>query len=305
MAGKSFALVPTLALAIAMLTSCPSNISQKANSGKDYRSKGAKKIRPDGKKRWRSSRDVVTYPGGDREDWKVLEIPEGTPPGNLSVSVKFTNPRPRLDVAFQVYDQYMKRIGRAKPSKGDTLADRGIEGDSKTVKINGVTPGKYFVRIYAHRRTDAGKYRVTAKFSEKKLVVSLGDTEIPEPPKLAAVPDVPIPVDAGPVVVEEPKPCPNDPNRMQPDCTDKVEPMKGRIVEYTVSARGGIVITVLRGTNDKVDKGWKGRVVDKSGNKVEGGDFVVTSVNAKKSKGKVTLSVDQVKANKQVILSPP
>jgi len=52
--------------------------------------------------------------------------------------------------------------------------------------------GKYFVRVYAVGRGDAGKYHLTADFKEKTAGPSFDPLklEIPDPPKLAAVPEV-------------------------------------------------------------------------------------------------------------------
>ena len=80
--------------------------------------------------------------------------------------------------------------------------------------------------------------------------------------------------------------------------------VKGRIVDYTLSARGGIVIKIDKGQKAGVAKGWKGQVVDRAGNPIEGGSFKVVRVTKRESQGKVKLSVDQVKSNTRVLLTP-
>lgn len=287
---------------------CKATISQKANSGKDYRSKGAKKIKIEDNE-GRSKRDVVTYPGGDRVDWKYFEIPEG-PRGKLEVRVKHTPPRPGLDVAFNVYDEYFERVGRAKPK---------AEKRRKKVVIENARPGKYYVQVYAPGRGDAGKYRVRVRF---KPGSGGGDDEpepgpevFPDPPKLAAVPEpepepekVPCPNDPtkfqpdcpGPKV-----PCPDDPTKFEPDCPVKeVKPIRARVVNYKISASGGVVVICDKGKKHGVSKGWKGQIVDRSGNAVQGGVFTITRVTSRQSTGKVRLSIDQVKANNRAILKP-
>jgi hypothetical protein len=278
------------------------SVSQKVKSGKDYRYKGAKKIELEGGE-GRARRDVVTYPGGDRVDWKEFEIPEGAP-GILRVKLKFRPPRPGLDVAFNVYDAYFERIAQAKPSKNGKR--------TKSVKIENARPGKYYVQVYAPGRGDAGTYMLSVRWKERPPVVAGGPEpvgDIPDPPTLPAVPEAE-PEVAGPTPdvppTPTPQPCPNDPTKTQPDCEEVVEakPITGRVVNYKVSAAGGIILYIDRGKRAGIGKGWKGQVLDSSGSPVAGGSFTVTQVSAIESRGKVKLSVDQVKANRRVLLSP-
>jgi len=54
---------------------CSPMIAQDAHSGADAKAKGAQKIRlgDDGEG---VAKGIVTYPGGDRVDWKVFEVPK-------------------------------------------------------------------------------------------------------------------------------------------------------------------------------------------------------------------------------------
>ncbi len=295
---------------------CAQNISQKLNSGKDYRAKGAKKIRFRDDGRWRSSKDVVTYPGGDRVDWKVLEIPAETPPGGtLTVKVKFDLPRPGLDLAFEVFDAFNYSVGKARPAKGEDRREQEMFGNTKKVTVKNAKPGKYFVMVYAPKRTDAARYKVEAKLTEAKAGAEPDAiADLPDPPKLAAIPapKEPVPCAEDPSKFEpncpkKPVPCAEDPSRFEPDCPvpEKVEPMKGRIVDFTISARGGIVIKIDRGKKHGVTKGWTGQVTSKSGEPIDGGDFKIFRVTSQESQGKVRISVDQVRANQRVKISPP
>ena len=56
----------------------------------------AEKIRLDEDGEGRSRRDIVTYPGGDRVDWKVFQVPEGKD-GILQVKIKYRPARPGMD----------------------------------------------------------------------------------------------------------------------------------------------------------------------------------------------------------------
>lgn len=300
MRGKITLAVGASALAI---TGCLTNVDPRASSGKDFHPKDAKPIEIENGE-GRSKRDIVTYPGGDRVDWKVFEIPEGAR-GRLRVKLKFRPPRPGADVAFNLYDGYFGRVARVKPSKDGKR--------TKKVQVDGARPGKYYLQIYAPRRDDAGTYQVTVQWKESKVAQSTGGDEpigeIPDPPTLPAVPE------PQPETPEDgkddgngqpqPQPCPNDPTRMQPDCEEvAAKPVSGRIVNYKVSAAGGVMVYIDRGKRVGVAKGWKGEVLDSAGNPVEGGSFKVTRVTSRESRGKVRLSVDQVKANRRVRLSP-
>lgn len=289
------------------LVGCKTTISQKANSGKDYRYKGAKKIELDDDGEGRSKRDVVTYPGGDRVDWKEFEIPSH---GELRIRVKHRPPRPGLDVAFNVYDEYFDRVGRAKSKPGDR---------TKKVKIEDARPGKYYVQVYAPRRGDAGKYRVRVRFKPKAVAAKEpepGPEAFPDPPKLPAVPEPEEPVEKVPCPNDPTKfqpdcpgpkvPCPDDPTKFEPDCPVKeVKPVRARIVNYKISASSGTVVIVDKGKKNGVAKGWKGQLISRSGSPVPGGSFTITRVTSRQSTGKVRLTVDQVKANSRVLLSPP
>lgn len=290
------------------LAGCKTTISQKANSGKDYRYKGAKTIELDDDGEGRSRRDIVTYPGGDREDWKVFELPEGTQ-GELEIRVKHRPPRPKLDVAFNVYDEYFERVGRAKPEPGDR---------TKKVTIENARAGKYYVQVYAPRRIDAGSYRVRVRYKAKAVAGPTpepGPEAFPDPPKLPAVPEpeeapekVPCPNDPTKFQPDCPAPkvaCANDPTRFEPDCGVEVKPIACRLMDYKISASSGTIVVCNKGKKHGVAKGWKGQLVTRSGSPVSGGAFTVTRLTSRQSTGKVRLTIDQVKANPRAILSPP
>jgi hypothetical protein len=289
LAKLSSAAVATLAAALCLTSpGCVRNVPQASHSGKDQRPKAAQKIVLDDDGEARTRKDIVTYPGGDRVDWKVFEVPADKF-GTLKLALQFEPPRPGLDVAFNVYDQYYHRIARAKPSPGSGRR-------TKRVTLKDVEAGKYYVQIYAPRRTDAGTYRLRVRFNEAPRVAEAapkGPTEIPDPPTLPAVPE---PVDP------TTQPPPVDPIAPPPVAVD---PVKARIVKYQVSSGGSLIVTVDKGKNAGIENGWKGQVLASSGKALEGGDFTITKVTSGEAVGKVSLSVDQVKANRKVLLLPP
>ncbi|MBA3463488.1 MAG: hypothetical protein H0T46_26265 [Deltaproteobacteria bacterium] len=165
---------------------CAHNVGQDSNSGTDGKVKGAKALVMESGEA--KSSGIVTYPGGDRIDWKLIELPEKSK-GTLDLKLTWTPPRPGLQLAFDVFDEWNSPVGETKGKK------RG-RGRSKTMQITGAK-GKYFVRVYAVGRGDAGKYRLTAEFKEAIAGIQFDPLklEIPEPPKLAAVPEPEVPCD--------------------------------------------------------------------------------------------------------------
>jgi len=165
-----------------LVASCAHNVSQDAASGSDKNPKGAKPItleNGEGK-----AAGIVTYPGGDRADWKLIDLPEKQR-GTLELNLAWTPPRPGLQLAFDVFDEWNTPIVTSsktskKRSKGRTRSE-SIEG----------AHGKYYVRVYAVGRGDAGKYKLTVDFKEKVTSTGLDPLKlvIQDPPKLPAVPE--------------------------------------------------------------------------------------------------------------------
>ncbi len=173
---------------VILASSCAHNVPQDANTGNDGKEKGAKPITLENGEGKASG--IVTYPGGDRVDWKLIELPDKQR-GTLDVKLTWTPPRPGLQLAFDVFDEWNQPVVQsAKTSK------KRSKGRIRTATVEGAK-GKYFIRIYAVGRGDAGKYRLTAEFKEGggRLPFDPLKLEIPDPPKLAAVPDVEIPCD--------------------------------------------------------------------------------------------------------------
>jgi hypothetical protein len=120
--------------------------------------------------------------------------------------------------------------------------------------------------------------------------------------------------------------CPATPDRRVKSCYDKFppcnpaakdpqnpkcdnyrpDPVKGKVINVQV-ASDGVIITINRGQDKSVDKGWKGKVLRKdNGRPMDGGDFTVSKVGKRESVGKVKgLTSDQVSANPDVVLEAP
>jgi hypothetical protein len=186
MLGKSVGGV-AIGLAAVLAVSCARNVSQDAATGPDGKIKGAKNVvleNGEGK-----ATGIVTYPGGDRVDWKEVDLPEKVV-GTLDFKLQWTAPRPGLQLAFDVFDSYNTPIVTSKGSR------HRRRGHVRTATIE-QAKGNYFVRIYAPTRGDAGKYKLTVDFKEGggPTTIDWTKVEVPDPPKLAALPEVITPCD--------------------------------------------------------------------------------------------------------------
>ncbi len=178
MLGKTLAV---FALVVA-LVACPHNVPQDSNTGNDGKTKGAKTVtfeNGEGK-----AKGVVTYPGGDRVDWKLVEIPEGKR-GTLDFKLTWTTPRPGLQLAFDVFDEWNTPLVVSKSTSKKRSRSHTRDATLENAK------GKYYVRVYAVGRGDAGTYKLTVEFKETAGVVIFDvlKLDINDPPKLAALPE--------------------------------------------------------------------------------------------------------------------
>jgi hypothetical protein len=157
---------------------CAHNVPQDLATGPDGKQSGAVPIKLDNGEG--KAGGIVTYPGGDRVDWKLIELPAGKR-GRLDLQMTFSTPRPGLQVAFDVFDEWNAPIVTAAKSKS--------KGHTRDATID-PAKGKYFIRVYAPKRGDAGTYKLAAVFTEevKSKIPNPLDLQIPDPPKLADVP---------------------------------------------------------------------------------------------------------------------
>src|SRR3990167_3874163 len=181
MLGKSGG--AALGLAILLALSCAHNVPQDKATGPDGKNKGAKSLTLENGEAKASG--IVTYPGGDRVDWKLIELPEKAR-GILDVKLQWIPPRAGLQLAFDVFDEYNHQVTASKkPGK------KKSRSRVRTASLDNAK-GKYYIRVYAVGRGDAGKYKLTVEFKEQQgeMAIDLTKVEIPEPPKLSAIPEV-------------------------------------------------------------------------------------------------------------------
>jgi hypothetical protein len=298
--AMNFAALAGLTVALA---GCPRNVQQDANSGKDAQVKGAKPVTLEGGEG--RVRDIVTYPGGDRVDWKLITLPEGQQ-GDLNVKLRWQAPRPGLDLAFDVYDQWFERVAQAKPS--------AKAGSSKNVTIKRAS-GKYYVQVYAPRRQDAGRYTLSVRFKERKPVVLPTMEElagqISDPPVLPAIVE---PKERTPEEIaaeeaerarlaEEQRLVDEERSADAERLAELRKPVYARVRQTQKASGGGVIITINAGKNMNVDNTWTGTLLRGNSNQpLPDGSFKIIRVTARESVAKVQLTMDQVKANPRVEL---
>ena len=180
-------LLLALPLAIASLAACAHAVPQDLHSGADGKPKGAKAITIDSGEG--KAKGVVTYPGGDRVDWKSFELPDKQR-GSVDLKLTWVPPRPGLQLAFDVFDPYGKLVAHSKKES------RSARNHARLAHLDSAA-GKYLVRIYAIKRGDAGTYKFSIEFAQSTgpMQIDLTKVDIPAPPRLAAIPAPEVPCD--------------------------------------------------------------------------------------------------------------
>lgn len=296
---------------------CAHSVPQDKSTGPDGRQKGALPIalqEGEGK-----AHGIVTYPGGDRVDWKSIELPAGQK-GKLDLELKYQTPRPGLQVTFDVFDQWNTPVSKAS------------RGRVQMTTIDDAA-GKYWIRIYAPKRGDAGMYNLVARFDATDDGKPRAPIEVPDPPKLPAVPEVePDCLEFDPKVKACQKVCPEfgAPPGWKA-CADKVKaeeqqkaaeeaakaeaerqrnkpkPMDKRIL--TASVEGGetkIIIGIGTQAQPLLDTTWRAEIINtQTGKPLTGGTVTLVRVGTTQTVAKVKLPTDIVNQNLTVRLTPP
>lgn len=295
---------------------CANNVAYDKATGPDGKIKGAVPIML--AENAGASKGIVTFPGGDRIDWRLIELPEGKK-GRLDLQMTYSTPRPGLRATFDVFDQWQAPVKDAAVSG---------KGRIKTASVPKAT-GKYFVRIYAPRRGDAAQYKLTAEFHPEVDLPGFDPIPlaIPDPPKLAELPDPPSkcevfkaddPACAGcpataPVdwkgCVKTPPPPPPDPGTgggtvvVTPPPPTK--PVIARVLKVSVDG-DALEVTLGSGSEHGIGKDWKGAVVLRGATEspLSGGTATVVRVNKTTTLIRVKLTTNQMGENSNVKLSP-
>lgn len=294
---------------------CANNVAQDRATGPDGRIKGALPVvlaENAGK-----AKGIVTYPGGDRVDWKMIELPEGKK-GRLELQMTYSTPRPGLRVTFDVFDQWNT------PVKEAAVSGRGRIKTASVAKAM----GKYFVRIYAPRRGDAGQYKLSAEFHPENEIPDFRPDQVAvaDPPKLPDIPDAAIPCTVfdpnnptcgtacPPGAPADWKGCPKPtppPGGTggtvvppPPPPLPAAKPIVARVLKVAIDGNG-LDVVVASGSEQGVDKTWKVTVLrGETTSPLSGGTGVVVRVNKTTTTIHVKLTTNQMAANSNVQLSP-
>lgn len=301
---------------------CANNVAFDKATGPDGRIKGAVPIVLADNAG--ATKGIVTYPGGDRIDWRMIELPEGKK-GRLDLQMTYTTPRPGLRASFDVFDQWNA------PVKEAAVIGKGRMKSASVAKAT----GKYFVRIYAPRRGDAAQYKLTAEFHPEVEVPDFSPIPlaIPDPPKLAEIPDPPSkcevfkpddPACAGcpPTAPAGWKGCAPPPPPPDPGTgtggtggagtggtvvtpPPPTTPIVARVIK--VRTEGDVLeVTLGAGSDHGVGKDWKGAMVLRGATDLplSGGKATVVRINKTTTLIQVKLSAGQMTENSNVKLSP-
>ena len=88
----------------------------------------------------------VDYAGGDRTDWLGLTAPD---PGILKIQLIVDNDD--AEVGIELYDRYGKYLSRVTRRK---------DGQKQVMLLQEITPGKYFIKVYARKKHDKTGYTI-------------------------------------------------------------------------------------------------------------------------------------------------
>jgi hypothetical protein len=305
---------------VMLCVACANNVPADRSTGPDGKPKGAQEVVLEanvGKQR-----GVVTYPGGDRIDWKKIVLPEKAK-GTLDLTMKYTTPRPNLKATFDVFDQWFHPVSEKVAG----------QGRNKSIKID-KAKGTYFVRVYAPRRTDAASYVIEASF-EPEIAIEFDMTKVPvaDPPRLPAIPE---PDPECLVAYDKSNPncetkcppgapknhagcqTPADPSKTPPIVTtppppppEVKKPVVARIMKPEVQGDGSIIVTIGAGSDHGVDATWKagsllrGDTRDPA-QKYSGGTLTIIRVNKQTTIAKLRVGItnDVLRENSNVVLGP-
>jgi hypothetical protein len=322
---------------LALATACAHVVKQDKATGPDGTVDGAEPIalEQDEAKLTGKVDGIVTYPGGDRIDWKLIDLP-AEQKGSLALKMSWRTPRPGLNVEFDVFDETRRPVN-VKPTRLRRVREATIAD----------AHGKYYVRIYAPKRGDAGAYELLASFQPAVAPVKTGPIDmtkypVPDPPKIADIPaGPPPPAPPTPCVIHDPlnplcknmcaqgapptwsgciappPPCTVH-DAANPNCASKCalnappnHPpcMKAMVKRLQTVAQVGteVEVTVSVGAKQGIDSSWRVRLLSgDSKNPLPNGTGRISSVDETKIKVRFSgITTDIATQNPRVELLPP
>lgn len=276
------------------LVGCANNVPQDRSTGPDGKHKGARELALENGEGKASG--IVTYPGGDRVDWRKIVLPEGKR-GTLDVQLSYTTPRPGLKVSFELFDQWNHPVKAEMRGRGRLRSASVAEAK-----------GTYFIRVFAPGRGDAGQYRLKAAFAEERIPEGWGaivlKMQIPDPPRLADIPPIEEPVVAQPPPPTPPKPPEEESGAKPPPPPPPAKPVVGRVLKAVVGP-DGIDVTIAVGSSQGVTDTWGARSLrGETSSPLSGGTGKILRINKTTTIVRLPLTKDVVDANPRVELTP-
>ncbi len=280
---------------VALLVACgtpPKPVLPEANSGPDATWQKPQKLEIDPDTLEGEASDMVSFPQGDRSDWRRFKAPGD---GELTFTLKVRPTKPGLDVNFKVLDETYHVLGTGK----------GDKGGRKKLTVTDVDASKYYVVVYAPDKMDAGSYSIKAKFKPiDKPVVGGGPAPaveiVPMPSRLAAVPgaDIKGRKPSKPRVPKEPKepkePTPvKEPKEPKDPPEDPSKKVTASIIDLRAGS-SGTILTLNKGASSNLAVGAKGYIITRKGKSLSGGSVTLTTVNDGSSLGSTSASLDSI-----------
>ncbi len=248
---------------------------------------------------WEASADgTASYPDRKRAHWYVIDLPSD---GSLAAKLSVDATSAKADIGFEVLDSgFNVRAAQTDEDEGQPKMERDVSN---------LRAGKVYFHLWALKRADVADYKLKITYSPTKAGIDPRGSfpyTVPNPPALAAVPAED---DSPQKVASHPRPGhPHaDPPKPPIDNTPPLDPkaVHGIITEFGQGG-GGIKITINRGNTANIEEGWEGYLIDHTTKKMlANSNFKVSKVKNDECEATVKLSLDDVQANKSVVLKPP
>jgi hypothetical protein len=286
---------------------------------------------------------TVSYPAGDRVDWKRIDLPLHQV-GTLALVLTWQTTRGADRLGFDVFDSW-----------GAPVVTRGGDGSAEPTDLTTRTQtgridrarGSYLVRVYAVDRHDAGDYQLAVEFAPTDPGFDPAALAVPEPPRLPDVPieptcddraydpanpacanKCPTPADVRIAACQATMPCPSPPDRRvaacapsawpacdlahrdrgNPNCDHAhVPPVVARIIRTDLrSGDSDLFVTIGAGKQQGLSLRWTARVVHGDDQApLPNGAITLVRIDDKVTFGKVKLTSDQLPRDARVELQPP
>lgn len=250
-----------------------------------------------------SAEGNVSFPKRARAKWYVIELPA---PGAINAKLKMDALTTGADVGFEVLDSGFN-------INVPGIDDNDIGQDEKYRIYKEARSGRTYFHVYTLGRTDEADYKIRVRY-EPKITARSAEVKLEQPadnrstfpwtvPNLPPLPAVP-PQDDAPRKGRAPRA-----ESPEPEAVVEADPaegakVRGHIIEFSKSG-SQVKILVNKGSDAGVEQGWTGYVVDKKGKSLPKGAFKIKKTKNDESEGTVSLTLDEIQANRTVVLKPP